>query len=240
MNILSIDTTTKVASVSLLYNDEIYEEKISNEITHSEKLLPLIDKILSDKSITLKDIDMYACINGPGSFTGIRIGLSTLKAFSLVDNKNTFCMSSTDLLTYAAYKNSMYYNSTEKATVISLIDARNERVYYTINELSLDSNNKITITNVLESSNEDINEFISSLQNNYTNVIFAGDCVEKYTDIIKSKFSNAILFNYYPTTTDLINAYNDITNQNDYIFDSYSLDANYVRVSQAERIKQNG
>ena len=84
MNILSIDTTTKVAGVSLQYNNEITKKSLSNEVTHSEKLLPLIDEILNENNISLKDIDMYACINGPGSFTGIRIGLSTLKAFSFV------------------------------------------------------------------------------------------------------------------------------------------------------------
>lgn len=243
MNILSIDTTTKVASVSILYNDKIIEKSISNEVTHSEKMLPLIDEVLKENSITLDNIDMYACINGPGSFTGIRIGLSTLKAFSLVDNKKIFSMSSTDLLTYTGYKHSNLFKNKEKAIVISIIDARNDRVYYTVNELSLDNNNnnnKININNILKQSNEDISTFISSLPNNYTNVIFTGDCVEKYKDIIKEKYIDAILFNYYPTTTDLINAYEDINNTNNYIFDSYTLDANYVRVSQAERMQNNG
>lgn len=240
MNILSIDTTTKVAAVSVLYNNNIIEKSISNEVTHSEKMLPLIDEVLKENNITLKDINMYACINGPGSFTGIRIGLSTLKAFSFVDDKNIFSMSSTDLLSYVTYKNSNYFESKEKASIISLIDARNDRVYYTVNELSVDTDGKINITNILSPSNEDINTLISSLANNYTNVIFTGDCVEKYTNIIQEKYTNAGIFNYYPTPTDLINAYNDITDANNYIFDSYTLDANYVRVSQAERVQKNG
>lgn len=239
MNILSIDTTTKVASVAMLYNNKIIEKSISNDVTHSEKMLPLIDKVLKENFITLDNIDMYACINGPGSFTGIRIGLSTLKAFSFVDNKKIFSMASTDLLAYVGYKNSNLLKNKEKAIVISIIDARNDRVYYTVNELSLYNDNKINIKNVLKQSNEDISTFISSLPSNYTNVIFIGDCVEKYNDIIKDKYKDAIIFNYYPTPTDLINAYEDIKNIDSYIFDSFTLDANYVRVSQAERMKNN-
>lgn len=240
MNILSLDTTTKVAAVSILYNDRIIEKSISNEVTHSEKMLPLIDEILKENNITLNDIDMYACINGPGSFTGIRIGLSTLKAFSFVDNKSIFSMPSTDLLTLIAYTNSGHFTNKEKATVVSLIDARNDRVYYTINELSIDINNKISISNILVPSNEDVSTFLSSLQNNYENVIFTGDCIEKYKNIIQNKYINAYLFNYYPTPSDLINAYNYISNKEKYIFNTYTLDANYVRVSQAERMQKNG
>ena len=237
MNILSIDTTTKVAGVSLQYNNNIAEKNLSNEVTHSEKLLPLIDEILKEKNISLKDIDMYACINGPGSFTGIRIGLSTLKAFSFVDSKKIFSMSSCDLLTYYAYANTKHSN--EKYTIISLIDARNDRVYYTVNELYANDNNKIEIINKVESSNENISTLICSLNEDYANLIFVGDCIDNYTDIIKEKYPNAILINYYPTPTDLINAFCNVENVDKYIFDSYTLDANYVRPSQAERVMKN-
>jgi len=240
MKILSIDTTTKVAAVSILNDNDIIEKSISNEVTHSEKMLPLIDEALKENNLSLNDIDMYSCINGPGSFTGIRIGLSTLKAFSFVDNKKIFSMSSLDLLSYVAYINSKYYTTKEKSTVISLIDARNDRVYYTINEVYLDDVNKVVISNIIQASNEEISTLFSSLNNNYTNLIITGDCVDKYKTLIKEKFSNCITNNYYPTPTDLINAYNNISDINNYIFDSYTLDANYVRVSQAERIKNNG
>lgn len=240
MKILSIDTTTKVAAVSILNDNNIIEKSISNEVTHSEKMLPLIDEALNENSLSLKDIDMYACINGPGSFTGIRIGLSTLKAFSFVDGKKIFSMSSIDLLSYIAYIKSKYFKNKEKSIVISLIDARNDRVYYTVNELYLDNNDKIVISNIIKPSNEEISTFLSSLNDNYTNLIITGDCVNKYETLIKQKYNDSITYDYYPTPTDLINAYNNISDLNTYIFDTYTLDANYVRVSQAERIRNNG
>ena len=238
MNILSIDTTTKEASVSILYNDNIITKSISNEVTHSEKLLPLIDDVLENNNLKLKDIDMYACINGPGSFTGIRIGLSTLKAFSFIDNKNIFSMSSLDLLSFVAYKNSKYFKEGNNAIVISLIDARNDRVYYSINNLSI-SNNKIDINYIENNSNSNISDLFFNISNEYNNVIVCGDSVNKYSDIITEKFPNAILSDFYPKTSDLINAYFEITSPNNYTFDTYTLDANYVRPSQAERMLNN-
>ena len=64
MNILGIDTTTKVASCSVLYNNKFYTKSISNEITHSEKLLPIIDESLNLAKTNLDNIDMFATING--------------------------------------------------------------------------------------------------------------------------------------------------------------------------------
>jgi tRNA threonylcarbamoyladenosine biosynthesis protein TsaB len=59
MNILGIDTTTKNAAVSLMYNNKMISKSIDNQVTHSEKLLPLIDEILNENNIDLKDIDLY-------------------------------------------------------------------------------------------------------------------------------------------------------------------------------------
>ena len=82
MNILGIDTTTKSASCTILKENEYYTKEVTNEITHSEKLLPIIHETLKENNLTLDNIDMFATINGPGSFTGLRIGISTVKAFS--------------------------------------------------------------------------------------------------------------------------------------------------------------
>ena len=73
---------------------------------------------------------------------------------------------------------------------------------------------------------------------NQGNLLFALIFCAGYA--IKQKYNDSITYDYYPTPTDLINAYNNISDLNTYIFDTYTLDANYVRVSQAERIRNNG
>ena len=98
MNILGIDTTTKTASCTILKEDKYFTKEITNEVTHSEKLLPIIHETLKENKLTLDNIDMFATINGPGSFTGIRIGLATIKAFAQVKDIDIFSISSIDLI----------------------------------------------------------------------------------------------------------------------------------------------
>lgn len=241
MNILSIDTTTKVASVAILNNSKIISNSVSNEITHSEKLLPVIDSTLNEANLTLKDIDLYSAINGPGSFTGIRIGLATLKAFSMIDNKKIFSMPSTDLITYKAYIDKAKNLDDEPVYIASLIDARNDRVYYSLNKL-YKIDNKICIEYILQTSNEMIDTTLSNISINLynkDNIIISGDCIEKYKDKISNIFQTSILYNIYPTPADLIDVYLNLDNLDNYMFDTYTLDATYARASQAERLQNN-
>ena len=103
MNILGIDTTTKIASCSVLNDEKYYIKSINNEITHSEKLLPIVNETLIESGTDLDGINILACINGPGSFTGLRIGLATIKAFAQVKDLPIFSISSIDLISYCAY-----------------------------------------------------------------------------------------------------------------------------------------
>lgn len=87
MKILSIDTASSICSVAILEDKKVIKV-VSNEDsnTHSVKLMPQIEQILKDTNLTLNDIDLLVCDKGPGSFTGIRIGISTIKAFFDVTN----------------------------------------------------------------------------------------------------------------------------------------------------------
>ena len=90
MKILAIDTTTKKAAVALKDDNHIFFRQIDNEITHSEKLLPLLNEVLIETNTALKDIDLFAITLGPGSFTGVRIGIASIKAIAKVTNKKIF------------------------------------------------------------------------------------------------------------------------------------------------------
>ena len=83
MKILSIDTSSEIAQVAVLENKNVLKE-IHNQSKkeHSETLMPMIDELMKSLNLTLDNIDLIACTKGPGSFTGIRIGLATVKAFS--------------------------------------------------------------------------------------------------------------------------------------------------------------
>ncbi len=87
MKILSIDTASSICSVAILEDNKLVKEISNNDTnTHSVKLMPQIEQIFKETNLTLNDIDLLACDKGPGSFTGIRIGISTVKAFFDVTN----------------------------------------------------------------------------------------------------------------------------------------------------------
>lgn len=237
MNILGIDTTTKLASCTILNNDKYCTKSISNEVTHSEKLLPVIHEAFKENNLTLDDIDLLAAINGPGSFTGIRIGLATIKAFAQVKDIDIYSISSIDLIAYTTARNYFEENIDVKTVqVLSLIDARNNRVYYALSQVTKDNNGKINIKRITNIENDLIdNILINSEDTKKCPLLIAGDCVDKFLDIL-SKYSVSSLSNMYPTTQDLIDSYLHIDNIASYLYNAYTLDAFYARPSQAERM----
>jgi len=85
---LAFDTSSKTAAVALLRDSDIlYDVVINTGLPHSEVLLVEIDKALRERSLKIKDVDLFACTIGPGSFTGLRIGVSTLKGLMLAAGK---------------------------------------------------------------------------------------------------------------------------------------------------------
>lgn len=237
MNVLAIDTSTKTASVSIKNDNTLFMDKVENEITHSEKLLPLIDKVLNEANIKISDISTLACINGPGSFTGIRIGLATIKAIAQVNNLDIFSINSLELIAYTTYINKKL---SKDSYIISIISTNNDRVFYCIYKL-IKKNNKIDIENIstikngyIEDFVEDINNFIKKIETN-NDVFVSGNCINTFKTELMSLNCNK--YDFYPTTNDCINIISQIFNTSKYMFNTYTLKANYARKSQAERIK---
>lgn len=148
MKILAIDTSSKICSVSILEDKNVILEKHSDdEKTHSQKLMPLIDELFSETNLALNNIDLLSCCLGPGSFTGIRIGIATVKAFA--DAKNIPVVGVTSL-------ESLAYNIQKNGLIASLIDAKNDNVYYSLFSFDGDKYSQIgdysadTIQNILD------------------------------------------------------------------------------------------
>ena len=83
MRILALDTSSLVASAAILEDDKLLGEMtINHPKTHSQKLMPIIEALCTSLGLKIKDMDLIAVAGGPGSFTGVRIGLSAAKAFA--------------------------------------------------------------------------------------------------------------------------------------------------------------
>ncbi|MBQ7408691.1 MAG: tRNA (adenosine(37)-N6)-threonylcarbamoyltransferase complex dimerization subunit type 1 TsaB [Clostridia bacterium] len=101
MNYLAIDTSGDL-TVLLKVGDKKQTRYLKGCNTkHSLTLMPYIEEVLQDLSVNLNDLDFIACVTGPGSFTGIRIGISTVKALCFACNKPVLSLTSFDLLAYA-------------------------------------------------------------------------------------------------------------------------------------------
>ena len=164
MKILSIDTSSKVCTVAILEDNKLIKEIWDNNgYTHSERLMPTIKQILEETDLELKDIDLFVVDKGPGSFTGIRIGIATMKGFFDYLNTPSIGVSSLEALAY---------NIKENGIICSLIDAKNEQVYSGIFE-NIDG--KYIIRRNLSFDN--IHDFLDDLKNlnlDY-NITFVGD-----------------------------------------------------------------
>jgi tRNA threonylcarbamoyladenosine biosynthesis protein TsaB len=94
MRILALDTSTLQASVALASDDSVVAERERVVTTHSESLLVLVDECLAAAGLRARDVDVIACGAGPGSFTGLRIGLATAKGLCFALDKPLVMISS--------------------------------------------------------------------------------------------------------------------------------------------------
>lgn len=170
MKILAVDTSAVCASVAVTENGRILSEcSINSGLTHSRTLMPMIDSALKNAEIDLSEIDLFACSAGPGSFTGVRIGVAAIKGLCDAVNKKCVPVSTLEALAY---------NLTGmKCTAVSVMDARCNQVYCGIFRVDGDTVERLTEDMALQI--DSLGEMLSE----YENVVFVGDgaklCYEK-------------------------------------------------------------
>lgn len=122
MRILAIESSAGPASVALVEDGRVTAQYFQNTgFTHSKTLLPMTDAVLTNAGIKAKDIDLFAVANGPGSFTGIRIGVSTVKGMAFAVDKPCVGVSTLEAMAW----NLCFTDR----TICALMDARVHQVY---------------------------------------------------------------------------------------------------------------
>ena len=171
MKILGIDTSANVASAAICEVGEnprvIASGSINTKLTHSQTLMPFIESLLSNSKTELSDIDAFAVSVGPGSFTGLRIGVSAIKGMAYGLNKP--CKAVSTLLGLA-------YNFTVTDCVLcAVMDARCNQVYNALFEIKDGKVSRITEDRALF-----IPELLEELDEKYSDkrIILAGDGAE--------------------------------------------------------------
>lgn len=162
MKILAVDTSAVCASVGITEDGKILSESsINTGLTHSRTLLPMIDSALKNAELDIEDMDFFACSVGPGSFTGIRIGVAAIKGLCDGLKKKCIPVSTLEALSYNLLGRS--------CTAVSVMDARCNQVYCGIFRVKGEK-----VTRLTEDMAVKIDE-LEKLLPDYENVVFVGD-----------------------------------------------------------------
>lgn len=221
MKILAIDTSSSVCSVAILEDDKLIDKnELDDGRTHSENLMPLLDELLKRNSLDIKEINLIACTVGPGSFTGIRIGVATIKPIAEVLNIKVASVMSLEALAR---------NVENKETIVSLIDARNNQVYCGIFDKEYNKKDEYIA--------DDINEVIKVLEK-YENITFVGNGAVLHKELLTSALKNVEFSSENKQTAENVGkmGYKKYLANDLCIADTVM--PVYLRKSQAERMKK--
>lgn len=179
MLILGIDTSSDICSVGLSKKENFVGEiNIKLKRRHSERLLPIIDKLFEETNFKISDLEGIIVTDGPGSFTGLRIGLSTVQAFKQSLKVPVYSVSS---LEYMAYLLKKHYDN---KLLVPTIDARNKRVYTALFEST--ATDKF-VKRIKKDQAIDIKDLIDMFTNFQQEKIVFGSGVDSYYHEFKEK-----------------------------------------------------
>lgn len=178
MKVLAVDTSASVAAVAIMEDSNLLGEYIINhKKTHSQKLMPMIKEIMHDLELEPCDIDVYAASSGPGSFTGLRIGITTIKAMAYAVNKPVVSVPTLDALAYNI--------TISDLLVCPIMDARNKQVYTAL--YAWEKGRQVKLT---EYMGIPIEELIQIVKEKNKKTVFNGDAIDIHKDLIKAELND--------------------------------------------------
>jgi len=170
MIVLGIDSSTQVNTIALLQDGQLLCETVLNtHKNHSQRLMPMIDMLLKEAELGIENVDGVAVSSGPGSFTGLRIGMATGKALAWSQNKPVVGISSLDGIALNAQG--------ATGTICPILNARRNQVYTAIYKISKGELERISDYMAIEPI-----ELIKQLQD-HKQVTLLGDGIEEFASI---------------------------------------------------------
>ena len=229
MVILAIDTSSKSASIALLRDDDILSEVFFNlDVNHSVVLLPALHHLLKLSRIEPDEIDLFTCTIGPGSFTGLRVGASTIKGLALATGKPIAGVSSLEALAFNI--------EGREIPVCPMLDARKGQVYTALYRTGRD----YTLETIKGERVTDVRGFLECIDEE---VIFVGDGSVKYAELImemlpgKSYFASGC---HQHVRAAVVGVLGKIKYLEGDVLDSVTFAPVYIRPSDAEMKRFSG
>ena len=223
MKILAVDSSAKSASVAVCENGRLISECFVNaSLTHSRTLMPMVDNALTQADMNIKDVDAF-CVNvGPGSFTGIRIGVAAVKGLALAEEKPCAGVSTLE---------SMAYNFADDCCIVcAAMDARCNQVYTALFRCDGEK-----VERICEDKAISIDELCEELSAYDEKIYLAGDGAEICIKSFGDKLANVHLSGENRRYQRAFGAALAAENNKEAFTDSALLAPVYLRLPQAER-----
>ncbi len=222
--ILSIETSTSICSVALHKNGELIAlQEIEETGAHAQKLMDLIDSVVFEQKLEIKELSAIAVSEGPGSYTGLRIGVSTAKGLAFSGDLPLIGVGALKALALGAK-----HQVEDQGVIVSMLDARRMEVYREVFDFQLNGLSPIDAEII------DENSFQYLLKKR--KVYFVGDAVDKVSQVIKHPNAN---FLRIKVSADLIGKEAFVKYQNQEFEDLAYFVPNYLKEFKALHSKKN-
>lgn len=182
MIILSIDSSTPVAGIAVSDGMQLLGEiTLNTKNTHSEKLMPLVKHLLDELALSVNDLDAIAVTQGPGSFTGLRIGMATAKGLAQGAGKKLIAVPTLDCLA----QNLLHY----PGIICPIMNAQKKQVYTAIYRSGRDKLERLSDYQAIA-----VEQLAAQLKELKEDVWFVGDGVAAFADMFQELLGDACRF----------------------------------------------
>lgn len=227
MKILSVECSATPCSVAISENGKVLASAFCNvKLTHSQTLMPMVESVLRSSLLGIKDIGAFAVSSGPGSFTGVRIGISAVKGMAQADNLP--CISVSTLESMA-----QNYSDTE-CFVCAVMDARCNQLYNALFSNKNGVSERLCEDRAL--AIDDLAPQIAELAKRDTKIYIVGDGAEIFYEAVKD-IENVLLADEQRRYQNAVgvSAVAEIMFENNNYITAERLQPKYLRLPQAER-----
>ena len=223
MKILAFDSTATTAGVAITEDSRLLGEvTLNNGNTHSETLLPMAEALLGMLRLTVRDIDLFACSAGPGSFTGVRIGAATVKGMAFGTKKPCVGVSTLEALAYNMRGH--------RGIICPVMNARRSQVYTAIFESDGEYIKRLSEDMAIGA--DELDEMLSSYD---ADVYLVGDGIEVATQCFKKTRATAAPEELRYQSAYSVSQVALCMHKGGKSVSDAELTATYLRLSQAER-----
>ena len=227
MKILAVDTSANTATVCVTEDDKLLAEEIVNhKKTHSQTLMPMIDNVLKNCGTDISEIDIFAVANGPGSFTGLRIGVSAIKGMAHALNKPVIEISTLEGMAYNIYMSDLI--------ICPIMDARRDQVYNGVYTWEKGEFTELNAPRALS-----IEECVEDVKKYNKKIVFLGDGVPVHREYIEKELKESAIFAPASANTQRASSLASIAlSRQDSKKSCYEVSPVYLRKPQAERERE--